>query len=86
MAKRKRVIPQYGTVTLNGVEYYRTRVKDADGKLMALYARTPEELYDKELQQFHYKIRFTTKEKHGKIGTNGGKKNGICRIEKTDSS
>lgn len=33
----------------NGVEYYRTRVKDADGKLMALYARTPEELYDKEL-------------------------------------
>lgn len=49
MAKRKRVIPQYGTVTLNGVEYYRTRVKDADGKLMALYARTPEELYDKEL-------------------------------------
>lgn len=49
MAKRKRVIPQYGTVMLNGVEYYRTRVKDADGKLMALYARTPEELYDKEL-------------------------------------
>lgn len=49
MVKRKRVIPQYGTVTLNGVEYYRTRVKDADGKLMALYARTPEELYDKEL-------------------------------------
>lgn len=49
MAKRKRVIPQYGTVMLNGVEYYRTRVKDADGKLVALYARTPEELYDKEL-------------------------------------
>ena len=49
MAKRKRAIPQYGTVTLNGLDYYRTRVQDADGKLVALYARTPEELYDKEL-------------------------------------
>ncbi len=50
MAKRKRAIPQYGTVELNGIEYYRTRVQDADGKLVALYARTPEELYDKELE------------------------------------
>lgn len=49
MANRKRAIPQYGTVTLNGLDYYRTRVQDADGKLRALYARTPEELYDKEL-------------------------------------
>lgn len=49
MAKRKRAIPQYGTVELNGIEYYRTRIQDADGKLVALYARTPEELYDKEL-------------------------------------
>ena len=48
MANRKRAIPQYGTVTLNGLDYYRTRVQDADGKLVALYARTPEELYDKE--------------------------------------
>lgn len=45
----KRAIPQYGTVTLNGIDYYRTRVQNADGKLVALYARTPEELYDKEL-------------------------------------
>ena len=50
MAKRKRAIPQYGTVKLNGIEYYRTRIQDADGKLVALYARTPEELYDKELE------------------------------------
>ena len=50
MAKRKRAIPQYGTVTLNGIDYYRTRVQNADGKLVALYARTPEELYDKELE------------------------------------
>ena len=45
----KRAIPQYGTVTLNGIDYYRTRVQNTDGKLVALYARTPEELYDKEL-------------------------------------
>lgn len=50
MAKRKRAIPQYGTVELNDIEYYRTRIQDADGKLVALYARTPEELYDKELE------------------------------------
>ena len=49
MAKRKRAIPQYGTVTLNGIDYYRTRVQNADGKLVALYARTPEELYDKDI-------------------------------------
>ena len=50
MAKRKRLIPDYSTVTLNGVEYYRTRIEDADGKRVALYARTPEELYDKETE------------------------------------
>ena len=48
MAKRKMIIPEYGTVTLNGIEYYRTRIEDANGKLVALYARTPEELYNKE--------------------------------------
>ncbi len=48
MAKRKRAIPQYGTVELNGIEYYRTRIKGADDKRVSLYARTPEELYDKE--------------------------------------
>lgn len=50
MAKRKKVIPTYGTVELNGIEYYRTRIQNTDGKLVALYARTPEELYDKELE------------------------------------
>ena len=49
MAKRKRAIPQYGTVVLNGIEYYRTRVEDSDGNRVALYAKTPEKLYDKEL-------------------------------------
>jgi hypothetical protein len=42
------IIPEYGTVIKKGVLYYRTRIKDADGKLVALYARTPEELYNKE--------------------------------------
>lgn len=46
MAKRK-AIPKYGTVIMGGIEYYRTRIKDADGKRVALYGRTREELYDK---------------------------------------
>ncbi|MBP5275278.1 MAG: site-specific integrase [Lachnospiraceae bacterium] len=32
---------------MNGNEYYRTRIEDADGKRVALYAKTREELYDK---------------------------------------
>ena len=44
MAKRQTIIPQYGTVMKKGVLYYRTRIKDANGKLIALYAKTPEEL------------------------------------------
>lgn len=40
-------IPKYGTVVLKGVEYYRTRIEDADGRRVALYARTPEELLEK---------------------------------------
>ena len=35
------------TVMLGGIEYYRTRIEDADGKRVALYGRTREELYDK---------------------------------------
>ena len=47
MARRKKAIPQYGTVMLNGIEYYRTRIEDADGKRVALYAKTAEELFEK---------------------------------------
>lgn len=47
MARKKKSIPDYGTVMLNGVEYYRTRIQDADGKRVPLYGRTPEELYEK---------------------------------------
>lgn len=47
MAKRKKLIPDYGTTVIKGVEYYRTRIEDADGKRVALCALTPEELYEK---------------------------------------
>ena len=48
MAKKKQVIPQYGTTTIKGKQYYRTRITDADGKQASLYALTCEELYQKE--------------------------------------
>lgn len=50
MGKKKEQVPQYGTVIRNGVQYYRTRIVDADGKRAVLYATTPEELYKKELE------------------------------------
>lgn len=50
MAKQKRQVPRYGIVTVNDSTYYRTRVRDADGKLVALYGDTCEELYDKVIQ------------------------------------
>lgn len=48
MAKKKENIPQYGTTMRNGIQYYRTRIVDADGKQVSLYAKTREELYEKE--------------------------------------
>ena len=49
MAKKKtETIPNYGTSMQKGILYYRTRVKDADGKQTSLYALTREELYEKE--------------------------------------
>lgn len=47
MPRKKEVIPDYGTVIQKGIVYYRTRITDADGKRVALYAHTPEELYKK---------------------------------------
>lgn len=47
MARRKKNIPKYGTVMVKGELYYRTRIEDADGKRVSLYALTPEDLYDK---------------------------------------
>lgn len=47
---RKKVIPEYGTTVRKDMTYYRTRVQDVDGKLIELYARTPEELFKKETE------------------------------------
>ena len=44
MAKKKQSVPEYGTVTRKGTLYYRTRITDADGKQVSLYATTCEEL------------------------------------------
>ena len=47
-AKRKR-IPRYSKVQINGHEYYKTDIEDADGKRVILYGKTREEVYDKEM-------------------------------------
>lgn len=47
MARPKKVRPTYGTTVIKGVTYYRTRITDADGKRVPLYAKTPEELAKK---------------------------------------
>lgn len=50
MAKTKMSVPQYGTVMRKGIPYYRTRILDADGRQVSLYAATCEELYEKQLE------------------------------------
>lgn len=45
--KRPAELPEYGTVMMKGVKYYRTRITDADGKRVAIYGLTREELYDR---------------------------------------
>ena len=49
MATKRRKIPRYGTVEINGITYYKTYVENHDGKRTVLYGKTREELYDKEL-------------------------------------
>lgn len=49
MATRRKHIPRYSTVEIGGHRYYRTFYDDADGKMTALYGKTREELYDKEM-------------------------------------
>lgn len=38
MAKKKEHIPTYSSTVKKGVLYYRTRITDADGKRVDLYA------------------------------------------------
>ena len=47
MPRKKQIIPEYGTVVRRGTTYYRTRIMDADGKRVSLYAKTPEKLFEK---------------------------------------
>ena len=49
MAGKRSRIPKYGAVEIKGHIYYRTTVTDSEGKQRTLYAKTREELYDKEL-------------------------------------
>lgn len=48
--KKEIILPEYGTVMMKGTQYYRTRIKDADGKRVAIYGLTKEELYEKTQQ------------------------------------
>ena len=41
MATKNTTIPQYGTTMRGNIQYYRTRILDADGKQVALYATSP---------------------------------------------
>ena len=59
MAKKKQNIPAYGTAEINGVTYFRTRITDADGKRVPIYASTCEELYKKEQDADVYKRQTT---------------------------
>lgn len=47
MPRKKETIPEYKSVTYSGNTYYRTRIKDADGKRVAIYGSTCKELYEK---------------------------------------
>ncbi|MGN0314374.1 MAG: tyrosine-type recombinase/integrase [Fusicatenibacter sp.] len=55
MAKKRKKIPEYGTVEINGHVYYKTYVDQVDGKKISVYGKTREELYDK-VQVMKYQI------------------------------
>ena len=83
MANRKIMLPQYGTVMKRGVLYYRTRIKDANGKLVAIYAKTPEELYNKETLALEQRNlywsrrrtrKYSVKVRNGIYDTKGGRR------------
>ena len=47
MAARRMMLPDYGTVSMKGTQYYRTRVTDQQGRRVSL-SQAREELYQKE--------------------------------------
>ncbi len=48
MAKKEIVIPEYGFSEIKGTLYYTRRIQGASGKSVVLYARSREEMYEKE--------------------------------------
>lgn len=63
MATKRKRLPRYSTVEIGGNVYYRTFVEGADGKRIALYGKTREELYDKELDALEQMDTFTLQRK-----------------------
>lgn len=49
MAVNRKRIPRYSIVEIGEHRYYRTFYEDAEGRKIALYGKTREELYDKEM-------------------------------------
>lgn len=45
MAKKKQNIPSYGTIEINGVTYFRTRITDADGKRVPLLPKPHKDVF-----------------------------------------
>ena len=68
MAKRKPLLPDYGTVQIKGKTYFRTRLSDDDGNRISLYAASREELYEKvmEVEKTDRKQDLPEKHPHGK--------------------
>lgn len=50
MAKRKPLLPDYGTVQIKGKTYFRTRLSDDEGNRISLYAASRGELYEKVME------------------------------------
>ena len=50
MAKKNKAFRSTERLQEKGTLYYRTRITDADGKQVSLYATTCEELYEKQLE------------------------------------
>ena len=64
MAKMKTEVPQYGTIMQKGIQYYRTRIMDADGKQVSLYAATCEELYETQLEARRQVVEIIFRRQH----------------------
>ena len=91
MAGKRKHIPRYGTVQIKGNTYYRTSITELEGNRISLYAKTREELYDKEMDAleqidnaaFRKKSRFPPRiggfppDTTGDLRLNWGK---MCRI------